>query len=124
MFVYNGAKQLPVVAEAVSGFIHFFLILFFVGLGDAVLTVDTIVGFFTLVPIVICGILYLCTLAMSSSSANSTLLSLKSSVRLLTSLHLVTEAFTSESRSCTARGAGRGGEVANVAVQDPFCDGV
>ena len=49
----------------------------------------------------------LSTLAMSSSSANRTLLPLKSSVRLLTSLHLAAEAFTSESKSCTARGAGR-----------------
>ena len=60
MFVYNGANHLPVVAEAVPGFIHFSLILFFVGLGDAVLAVDTIVGVFTLVPIIICGILYFC----------------------------------------------------------------
>ena len=49
----------------------------------------------------------LSTLAISSSRAKSTLLSLKSSERLLTSAHLVAGAFARESRSRTARRAGR-----------------
>ena len=49
----------------------------------------------------------LSTLAISSSRAKSTLLSLKLSERLLTSAHLVAGAFARESRRRTARRAGR-----------------
>jgi hypothetical protein len=49
----------------------------------------------------------LSTLAMSNSRAKRTLLSLKSSERLLTSAHLGAGAFARESRSRTARWAGR-----------------
>jgi len=49
----------------------------------------------------------LSTLAMSNSRAKRTLLSLKSRERLLTSAHLAAGAFARESKSRTARWAGR-----------------
>jgi len=64
IFLYEGVENLPVVAEAVPGFIHLSLILFFLGLADTVLNINTCVGVTTIVPIIICGVLYLyCTVA-------------------------------------------------------------
>ena len=64
VFLYESVEQLPVVAEAVPGFIHLSLVLFFLGLADAVLNINTSVGVTTIIPIIICGFLYLyCTVA-------------------------------------------------------------
>ena len=64
VFLYESVEHLPVVAEAVPGFIHLSLILFFLGLADTVLNINTSVGVTTMIPIIICGFLYLyCTVA-------------------------------------------------------------
>jgi hypothetical protein len=46
-------------AEAVPGLIHISLLLFFLGLGDTILHIDTAVFVFTVVPIVVCVCFYL-----------------------------------------------------------------
>jgi len=48
-YFFEGVESLPVVS----------LILFLVGLGDAVLKIDTTIGVATVVPIVFCGFIYL-----------------------------------------------------------------
>ena len=50
---------MPGVAEAVPGFLHVSLFLFFVGLCDFVLNIDTMIGIYTTVPIAITGLLYI-----------------------------------------------------------------
>ncbi|KAI9435190.1 hypothetical protein H4582DRAFT_1817948, partial [Lactarius indigo] len=59
-YLYEGAEgwYMPVVAESVPGLVHVSLFLFFVGLGDSLLNVNTTVGITTIVPITICGLLY------------------------------------------------------------------
>jgi hypothetical protein len=52
---------MPVVAEAVPGLLHVSLFLFFVGLGDFVLDINTAVGITTTLPIGITGIFYIFT---------------------------------------------------------------
>ena len=50
---------MPMVAEAVPGFLHTSLFLFFVGLGDSLLNINTKVALSTIVPIGISGLLYI-----------------------------------------------------------------
>ncbi|KAH9009415.1 hypothetical protein EDB83DRAFT_2234833, partial [Lactarius deliciosus] len=59
-YLYEGAEgwYMPVVAESVPGLVHVSLFLFFVGLGDSLFNVNTTVGVTTIVPIAICGLLY------------------------------------------------------------------
>ncbi len=59
-YLYEGVEgwYMPVVAEIVPGLIHVALFLFFVGLGDTLLSVNTAVGVTTAIPIVACGVLY------------------------------------------------------------------
>ena len=57
-FLFEGVDLLPVVAEAVPGLIHVSLFLFFLGLGDVILNINLTVGFTTVIPIGICGLLY------------------------------------------------------------------
>jgi hypothetical protein len=52
---------MPVVAEAVPALLHVSLFLFFVGLCDFVLNINTVVGLSTTVPIAITGLLYIFT---------------------------------------------------------------
>ena len=59
LFLFEGAKCLPSVAEFVPGLIHISLLLFFWGLGDIIFQTDTTVFVTTAVPIVICVSLYL-----------------------------------------------------------------
>ena len=61
LFLFEGAKRLPSVAEFVPGLIHVSLILFLWGLGDIILHIDKDkpVFIFTVVPITICVCLYL-----------------------------------------------------------------
>ncbi|KAH8984554.1 hypothetical protein EDB86DRAFT_142192 [Lactarius hatsudake] len=59
-YLYEGAEgwYMPVVAESVPGLVHVSLFLFFVGLGDSLLNVNTTVGATTIVPITICAFFY------------------------------------------------------------------
>ena len=59
LFLFEGAKRLPMVAEVVPGLIHVSVILFFWGLGDTVLQTDTMVFIFIVVPLGVCVCLYL-----------------------------------------------------------------
>ena len=62
-FLHEGCEKwyMPIVAEAVPGLLHASLFLFFVGLGDSVLDINTIVGVSTTIPIGINGLLYIFT---------------------------------------------------------------
>ncbi|KAI9455667.1 hypothetical protein BJY52DRAFT_1121750, partial [Lactarius psammicola] len=59
-YLYEGAEgwYMPVVADSVPGLVHVSVFLFFVGLGDSLFAVHTTVGITTIVPITICGLLY------------------------------------------------------------------
>ena len=59
LFLFEGAQRLPLMAEAVPGLIHVSVILFFWGLGDFILQIDTVVFVATAVPLVVCICLYL-----------------------------------------------------------------
>jgi hypothetical protein len=63
-YLYEGSEgwYMPVVAEAVPGLLHFSLFLFFAGLVDSLLRVNTTVGLSTVVPISISGLFYLFTI--------------------------------------------------------------
>ncbi len=63
-YLYEGVEgwYMPVVAESVPGLLHVSLFLFFLGLGDSLLAVHTTVGVTTIVPITICGLLYVFTM--------------------------------------------------------------
>ena len=52
-YLHDGSYgwYMPVMAEAVPGFVHVSLFLFFIGLGDFALGIDTTVGINTLIPI-------------------------------------------------------------------------
>ncbi len=58
-YLYEGCDgwYMPVIAEAVPGLLHISLFLFFVGLCDSVLKINTAVGISTTIPIGITGIL-------------------------------------------------------------------
>ena len=58
-FLFEGVERLPMVAEAVPGLIHISVILFFWGLGDLILQVDTPVFVVTVIPIGVCVCFYL-----------------------------------------------------------------
>ena len=63
LFLFEGVERLPMVAEAVPGLIHVSLLLFFWGLGDFILNIDTAVFVATVVPLVVCVSLYLYSMA-------------------------------------------------------------
>ena len=50
---------MPIAAEAVPALLHVSLLLFFVGLGDSTLNINTTIGLSTVVPIGLCGMLYM-----------------------------------------------------------------
>ncbi|KAF8474414.1 hypothetical protein DFH94DRAFT_635807, partial [Russula ochroleuca] len=62
-YLYEGSKAwcMPIVAEAVPGLLHLSLFLFFVGLVDTTLNINTTIGLSTTIPISICGLLYIFT---------------------------------------------------------------
>ncbi len=62
-YLHEGCEKwyMPIMAEAVAGLLHVSLFLFFVGLGDSVLNINTIVGVSTTIPIGISGLLYIFT---------------------------------------------------------------
>ena len=65
-YLYEGAEgwYMLVVAESVPGLVHVSLFLFFLGLIDSLLSLNTTVGITTIVPIALCGLFYvLCTFA-------------------------------------------------------------
>jgi hypothetical protein len=49
---------MPIVAESVPGLIHVSLFLFFLGVIESLLSINTTVGITTIVPIAICGVFY------------------------------------------------------------------
>jgi hypothetical protein len=59
-YLYEGAEgwYMLVVAESVPSLVHVSLFLFFVGLIDELLSLNTTVGITTIVPITICGLFY------------------------------------------------------------------
>jgi len=62
-YLHEGCEgwYMPVVAEAVPGLLHTSVFLFFVGLGDFILNINTTVGLSTTIPIGIAGLLYIFT---------------------------------------------------------------
>jgi hypothetical protein len=56
----EGVDRLQMVAGGVPWLIHLSLILFFLGLGDAIMNINTFVGVATVVPISLCGLFYIC----------------------------------------------------------------
>ena len=60
-YLYEGCKgwYMPRVAEVVPGFLHISLFLFFAGLGNSLLDINTKVALSTIVPIGISGLLYI-----------------------------------------------------------------
>src|SRR5713226_9128585 len=62
-YFYEGCEgwRMPMVAEAVPGWLHVSLFLFFIGLADSLFNINTTVGISTIVPIGICGLLYILT---------------------------------------------------------------
>src|SRR5712692_8595864 len=62
-YLYGGCEgwYMPMMAEAVPGCLHVSLFLFFVGLADSLFNINTTVGITTIVPIGICGLLYILT---------------------------------------------------------------
>jgi hypothetical protein len=63
-YLYEGCERwyMPMVAEAVPGFLHISLFLFFAGLGDSLLNINTKVALSTIVPISVSGLLYIFTI--------------------------------------------------------------
>jgi hypothetical protein len=59
-YLYEGAEgwYMPLVAKSVPSLLHVSLFLFFLGLGDLLFAQNTTVGVTTIVPIAICGLLY------------------------------------------------------------------
>ena len=62
-YLYEGSEGLymPIVAEAVPGLLHLSLFLFFAGLADSTLNINTTIGLSTTIPIGLCGLLYILT---------------------------------------------------------------
>ena len=59
MILSEGLELMPMMAEAAPGLIHVSVFLFFAGLADAILNINTTAGVTTVVPIIICGFFYL-----------------------------------------------------------------
>ena len=59
-YLYEGVEgwYMPLLADSVPGLVHVSLVLFFIGLGDALLSLNTTVGITTIIPIFLCGSLY------------------------------------------------------------------
>src|SRR5216684_3295622 len=72
-YLYEGCEgwYMPMVAEAVPGCLHVSLFLFFVGLTGSLFNINTTVGISTVVPIGICGLLYIMTTFLSIISPQS-----------------------------------------------------
>ncbi len=62
-YLFEGSERwyMPTAAEAVPALLHVSLFLFFVGLADDTLKINTAVGLSTTVPIGLCGLLYIFT---------------------------------------------------------------
>jgi hypothetical protein len=63
-YLYEGCEKwyMPRLAEAVPGFLHISLFLFFAGLGNSLLNINTKVALSTIVPIGVSGLLYIFTI--------------------------------------------------------------
>ena len=53
-------------AEAVPGLLHVSLFLFFLGLADDTLNINTTIGLSTAIPIGFCGLVYICASHLSA----------------------------------------------------------
>ena len=62
-YLYEGSEgwYMPIAAEAVPGLLHVSLFLFFAGLADSTLDINTTIGLSTTIPIGICCLLYIFT---------------------------------------------------------------
>jgi len=62
-YLYEGCEgwYMPKVADAVPGCLHISLFLFFTGLGDSLININTTVGIIAIIPIGICTLLYILT---------------------------------------------------------------
>ena len=62
-YLYEGSERwcMPSAAEAVPGLLHVSLFLFFAGLADDALKINTTIGISTTVPIGLCGLVYIFT---------------------------------------------------------------
>ena len=58
-FYFEGAKRIQVLADTVPKLMHCSLFLFFWGLGESTLSLDTTVGITSIIPACFCGVLYL-----------------------------------------------------------------
>ena len=69
-YLYEGVEgwYMPRVARSVPGLVHVSLFLFFLGLGDSLLAINTTVGITTIIPIAVCALLYV--LSMFASVLN------------------------------------------------------
>jgi uncharacterized protein DUF6535 len=67
-YLYEGCEgwYMPIVSEAVPGYLHVSLFLFFVGLTDSLFNINTTVGISTVVPIGTCGLLCILTTFLPS----------------------------------------------------------
>src|SRR5258708_15963487 len=72
-YLYDGCQgwYMPVLPEAVPGCLQFSLFLFFIGLTNSLFNINTTVGISTIVPIRICGLLYILTTFMPIISPQS-----------------------------------------------------
>ena len=63
-YLYDGCERwcMPMVAEAVPRFLHISLFLFFAGLGDSLLRINTKVALSTIIPMGASGLLYIFTI--------------------------------------------------------------
>ena len=63
-YLYEGCKRwhMPMVAKSVPGFLHISLFLFFTGLADSLLNINTKVAVTTIIPIGVSGLLYMFTI--------------------------------------------------------------
>jgi len=70
-FLSEGLELMPMMAEAAPGLIHVSVFLFFAGLGDVTLNIKTTVAVATVVPIIICGFVYLYSVVTSLTDPQS-----------------------------------------------------
>ncbi len=70
-YLYEGCWYMPIVAEFVPGCLHVSLFLFFAGLGNSLFKINTKVAISTIVPIAICGVLYIMTIFLPIISPRS-----------------------------------------------------
>ena len=71
MFFSDGLILMPIMAEATPGLVHASVFLFFAGLGESILNINTTVGVATIFPIFICEFVYLYSVVASLTDPQS-----------------------------------------------------